>query len=83
MPPSKRTPENKSLSKRKPPISGSRKADTIFPVGRINRMIRQGRYAERIGNSAGVFMAAVLEYITAELLEAAGNLCLESKKAII
>ena len=71
------------MSKRKPTVTGSRKADTIFPVGRLNRMIRQGRYAERIGVSAGVFMAAVLEYITAEFLEAAGNQCLEAKKSII
>ena len=60
------------------PVSNNTRAGTIFPVGRCNRYLKTGRYAERVGGSAGVFMAAVLEYITAELCELAGNVCTES-----
>ena len=46
-------------------------------------MLRRGRYAERQGSSAGAFMAAVLEYLTAEILEVAGEVCLAHKKKTI
>lgn len=50
---------------------GSRasKAGLVFPVGRIASMLRKGQYARRISSSAPVYTAAVLEYLTAELLE--------------
>lgn len=70
-------------AQRKNPVSGSSKAETKFPVGRLNRYLKQGRYAERVGSSAGAFMAAVLEYITAEILEVAGDLCTENKMKTI
>lgn len=65
---------------RSKPVSHNKKAGVIFPVGRCNRYLKQGRYAERVGGSAGVFMAGVLEYITAELCELAGNVCEEQGK---
>ena len=65
---------------RSKPVSNNTRAGTIFPVGRCNRYLKQGRYAERVGGSAGVFMASVLEYITAELCELAGNVCEEQGK---
>ena len=40
-------------------------------------------YAERIGKSASVFMACVLEYVAAEILEVAGEVCLSHKKKTI
>ncbi|KAH8615004.1 hypothetical protein ERJ75_000630200 [Trypanosoma vivax] len=49
--------------------SRSAKAGLIFPVGRVGSMLRRGQYARRIGASGAVYMAAVLEYLTAELLE--------------
>ena len=55
-------------------VSGSTKAGTLFPVGRLNRYIKQGRYSERVGASAGAFLAAVLEYLTAEILEMSADL---------
>ena len=72
-----------SQSQRTKTISGSKRADTLFPVGRLNRYIKQGRYSERSSTSSGAFMAAVLEYITAEILELAGDLCHNANKKTI
>ena len=53
--------------------SRSSRAGLQFPVGRIHRLLRKGNYAERVGAGAPVYMAAVLEYLSAEILELAGN----------
>jgi len=61
----------------------SSKAGLQFPVGRISRFIRKGRYAGRVGGGAPVYLAAVLEYLTAEILELAGNAARDNKKTRI
>ena len=61
-------------------VSRSAKAGLQFPVGRIARFLKKGRYAERVGAGAPVYLAAVLEYLTAELLELAGNAARDNKK---
>lgn len=60
--------------------SRSAKAGLQFPVGRVHRHLRQGRYAARIGAGAPVYLAAVLEYLSAEILELAGNASRDNKK---
>jgi len=65
------------------PVSRSAKAGLQFPVGRIARFLKTGRYAERIGAGAPVYMAAVLEYLAAEVLELAGNAARDNKKTRI
>jgi histone H2A len=59
--------------------SQSAKAGLIFPVGRIGRLLRKGQYARRVGASAAVYLAAVLEYLSAELLELTTKAVVEKK----
>lgn len=56
------------------PISASLRAGLQFPVTRIkNSWMKKLASAPRVGDAAAVYMAAVLEYLTAEILELAGN----------
>ncbi|CAM8922487.1 hypothetical protein QQ045_023591 [Rhodiola kirilowii] len=71
-----------SGAKRKP-VSRSAKAGLQFPVGRIGRYLKVGRYAQRVGRGAPVYLAAVLEYLAAEVLELAGNAARDNKKSRI
>ncbi|CAL9176578.1 unnamed protein product [Musa acuminata subsp. burmannicoides] len=57
---------------RKKPVSRSVKAGLQFPVGRIGRYLKKGRYAQRVGTGAPVYLAAVLEL--------AGNAARDNKK---
>ena len=61
----------------------SAKAGLQFPVGRMARYLRQGGFAKRVGAGAPVYLAAVLEYLTAELLELAGNAAKDNKRSRI
>ncbi|KAK9917561.1 hypothetical protein WJX75_005802 [Coccomyxa subellipsoidea] len=64
-------------------VSKSTKAGLQFPVGRIARYLKKGKYASRVGAGAPVYLAAVLEYLAAEILELAGNAARDNKKTRI
>ncbi|NXG22223.1 H2AX protein, partial [Grallaria varia] len=65
------------------PRSASSRAGLQFPVGRIHRFLRSGNYTDRVGVGAAVYLAAVLEYLAAEILELAGNAARQYKKTRI
>ena len=48
-------------------VSRSQKAALQFPVGKIARFLKAGKYAERVGAGAPVHLSAVLEYLAAEV----------------
>ena len=52
-------------------MSRSSRAGLQFPVGRVARFLRQGQYSKRVGGGAPVYLAAVMEYLAAEILELA------------
>ena len=64
-------------------MSRSAKAGLQFPVGRVARYIRKMQVATRVGAGAPVYLAAVLEYLAAEVLELAGNAARDSMKTRI
>ncbi|EEB07922.1 histone H2A variant H2A.Z [Schizosaccharomyces japonicus yFS275] len=55
-------------------MSHSARAGLQFPVGRVRRFLKaKTQNSMRVGAKSAVYSAAVLEYLTAEVLELAGN----------
>ena len=64
-------------------VSGQHRAGIVWGVGRTASALRKGRFSERFGKGAAIFMAAVLQYLTSEILEMAGDIASEKKNSII
>lgn len=73
----------KSAKRGKDRMSRSAKAGLQFPVSRVHRYLRQTTHHFRIASGAPVYQAAVMEYLTAEILELAGNAARDNKKSRI
>ncbi|CAL8238108.1 unnamed protein product [Merluccius merluccius] len=73
----------KAGTKAKGSLTKSTRAGLTFPVGRIHRLLRKGNYSERVGAGAAVYLAAILEYLCAEILELAGNASRDNKRTRI
>lgn len=64
-------------------MSKSKRVGLMFPVGRVSRYLRKGKFSPRVGGGAGIFLTAVLEYLACEVLELSGNASKDNKKTRI
>uniref|UniRef100_A0A0K0DCZ9 Histone H2A n=1 Tax=Angiostrongylus cantonensis TaxID=6313 RepID=A0A0K0DCZ9_ANGCA len=62
--------------------SRSARSGLQFLVGLLHRMVRKGNYAGRIGGGALIYLAVVLEYLSSEAMELAGNAARDKKTLI-
>lgn len=61
----------------------TQRAGLVMSVARIERYLRKGEYAKHIRTSGAVYMAAVLEYLSAEILDLSASECTDRRKRII
>eukprot|EP01060_Flectonema_neradi_P006736 TRINITY_DN1460_c0_g1_i1.p1 TRINITY_DN1460_c0_g1~~TRINITY_DN1460_c0_g1_i1.p1 ORF type:complete len:148 (+),score=26.55 TRINITY_DN1460_c0_g1_i1:50-493(+) len=71
------------MVKKSASVSKSTRAGLVFPVGRIGTALKKGRYATRIGSNAAVFLTAVLESCTTELMELSQSVAATAGKRTI
>jgi len=64
-------------------VSVASRSGLTFPVHRFAKQLKKGGYAKRLATGGSIYLTAVIEYITAEILELAGNTAKDQKKARI
>eukprot|EP01064_Diplonema_japonicum_P034464 TRINITY_DN714_c1_g1_i1.p2 TRINITY_DN714_c1_g1~~TRINITY_DN714_c1_g1_i1.p2 ORF type:complete len:180 (+),score=94.13 TRINITY_DN714_c1_g1_i1:58-540(+) len=81
MPSQKKSPKKRGSKKGGKHVSRSSKAGLTFPVGRVGSSLKKGRFARRVSAPAAVFLTAVMEYCTSELLTLSARCALKTSKS--
>ena len=75
-PVSRHTPDSQPFERQ----SINQVCDLCFPVNRFASSLRKGRFADKVSKKAAIMMTAVIEYLTADLLEMSSMVAIENKK---
>ncbi|RWR97967.1 histone H2A.1-like protein [Cinnamomum micranthum f. kanehirae] len=62
------------------PAGGRKGSVRKKAVSKSLKFLKKGRYAQRLGSSAPIYLATVLGYLAAEVLKLAGNAARDNKK---
>merc|ERR1711890_112181 len=73
------TPRNAAKKKNRRKM-GKEKTGLTFNPYQTRQLMKKGKYAKYIRPGAAIYMAAVLEYLVAEITEIAGNCARDNKK---
>ncbi|XP_004648376.1 histone H2A-Bbd type 1-like [Octodon degus] len=68
---------------KKKAISRSSRAELQIPMSRVEQYLREGGYAQRLSSTTPVFLAGVLEFLTANILDQAGKEAQEKHKKCV
>ncbi|PAA57429.1 hypothetical protein BOX15_Mlig005952g1 [Macrostomum lignano] len=63
--------------------SKSSRAGLVMPVARVHRYLKLGRYGKKVSVGASVYLAAVMEYLVAEVNELSGNAARANKRKTV
>ncbi|XP_069154283.1 histone H2A.6-like [Solanum lycopersicum] len=77
------TVKGKTLCSNSKRRSRSSKAGLKFPVARISRFLKVGKYVKLVGVGAPIFLVVVIEYLAVEVLELTGIAARNDKKTRI
>ena len=78
--------EEVSASSQVKPRSKQQRAGIVFPILRLKKYLKKGNYygvTNRMKTDVPIYLAAVMEYLTAELIELAGDVCKQGKRTTI
>ena len=66
-----------------PTMIRCKQAGLTFPIIKVHKSLKLGRYSKLTTPGSSVYLAAVLEYLVAEILELAGNAAKDNRRGRI
>ena len=72
--------QKKENSEQKPKPFESSHAGLTFPIPYFKSKINKSKISKRVGDAVPIYITAIMEYLSAEMIELAGNCSMDHKK---
>lgn len=70
-------------TKKQPKVNNAIRAGTMFPVGRVERLLREEALAPRLRTEAAVALTAILDEVMGSILDESIKVTLDNKRSRI